>query len=232
MDGRAVQLLLRAGPEELRLRRQPDLDHPEARRRRVDFSAPVLHGAAGGGRAKGSTPRRPVARRPEGRQARRPDRHDQPRRRQRRSIKPTQQPKVFNDSNDVVTALKQGQVDAVVVDLPTAFYLTAAQVPRPKIVGQFDAPGGDEWGALLEGLAADRLRDPGARRAGRRTARSKQMTQQWMGDAAGAPELTEQARPSAAARSARRPGARRRRRGAAIAASRRSSCSAAWPRWS
>ncbi len=66
------------------------------------------------------------------------------------SIKPSKQPKVFNDSNDVVTALKQNQVDAVVIDLPTAFYLTAAQVPSAKIVGQFEAPGGDAWGALLE----------------------------------------------------------------------------------
>ena len=35
-------------------------------------------------------------------------------------IAPDTEPQVFNDSNDVVTALKQGQVDAVVVDLPTA----------------------------------------------------------------------------------------------------------------
>jgi polar amino acid transport system substrate-binding protein len=36
-------------------------------------------------------------------------------------VKPKSQPQVFNDSNDVVSALKNGQVDAVVVDLPTAF---------------------------------------------------------------------------------------------------------------
>ena len=39
------------------------------------------------------------------------------------------EPQVFDNSNDVVSALKNGQVDAVVVDVPTAFYLTAAQVP-------------------------------------------------------------------------------------------------------
>jgi polar amino acid transport system substrate-binding protein len=66
------------------------------------------------------------------------------------SIKPSQQPQVFNDSNDTVRALKGGRVDAIVVDLPTAFYLTAAQVPQAKIVGQFAAPGGDRWGMLLE----------------------------------------------------------------------------------
>jgi polar amino acid transport system substrate-binding protein len=65
-------------------------------------------------------------------------------------IDPTTQPKVFNDSNDVVAALKAKQVDAVVTDLPTAFYITSAQVPSAQIVGQFTAPGGDSWGALLE----------------------------------------------------------------------------------
>jgi polar amino acid transport system substrate-binding protein len=66
------------------------------------------------------------------------------------SIKPAGQPQVFNDSNDTVRALKGKRVDAIVVDLPTAFYLTAAEVPQAKIVGQFQAPGGDRWGLLLE----------------------------------------------------------------------------------
>ncbi|MDO9408370.1 ABC transporter substrate-binding protein [Patulibacter sp.] len=65
------------------------------------------------------------------------------------SIAPSTQPKVYDTSNDVVTALKQGQVDAVVVDLPTAFYLTGAQVEGSSILGHFDAPGGDRWGAVL-----------------------------------------------------------------------------------
>jgi polar amino acid transport system substrate-binding protein len=105
------------------------------------------------------------------------------------SIQPSQDPKVFNDSNDVVTALKQKQVDAVVVDLPTAFFLTAAQVPSAKIVGQFEAPGGDAWGALLEkgseltacvSKAITTLESEG---------RLAELEDQWMGDAAGAPEL-------------------------------------------
>jgi polar amino acid transport system substrate-binding protein len=64
-------------------------------------------------------------------------------------IQPTSDPQVFDTSNDVVSALKQGQVDAAVVDTPTALYLTAVQVPDAGIVGEFPAPGGDEWGALL-----------------------------------------------------------------------------------
>ena len=66
------------------------------------------------------------------------------------SIQPSSEPQVFDTSNDVVSALKQGQVDAIVVDVPTAYFLTATQVTDASIVGQFPAPGGDEWGALLE----------------------------------------------------------------------------------
>jgi polar amino acid transport system substrate-binding protein len=65
-------------------------------------------------------------------------------------IQPTNDPQVFDTSNDVVSALKNEQVDAVVVDVPTAFFLTAVQIPEATTVGQFPAPGGDQWGALLE----------------------------------------------------------------------------------
>jgi polar amino acid transport system substrate-binding protein len=65
-------------------------------------------------------------------------------------VQPSDDPEVFQTSNDVVSALKNDQVEAVVVDVPTAFYLTAVQVPEATVVGQFSAPGGDEWGVLLE----------------------------------------------------------------------------------
>jgi polar amino acid transport system substrate-binding protein len=105
-------------------------------------------------------------------------------------IKPSQQPQVFNDSNDVVQALKQGKVDGVVVDLPTAFYVTAAQVEGAKIAGQFKAPGGDKWGALLQkgspltpcvSKAVDALRSSGE---------LERIQRRELGKAAGAPELT------------------------------------------
>jgi polar amino acid transport system substrate-binding protein len=105
------------------------------------------------------------------------------------TIDPSAQPQVFNSSNDVVTALKNEQIDAVVVDLPTALYLTAAQVPAATVVGQFSAPGGDQWGALLAkgspltacvSEAVDELRGSGE---------LAKLTKRWMSDAAGAPEL-------------------------------------------
>jgi polar amino acid transport system substrate-binding protein len=105
------------------------------------------------------------------------------------SIQPDEDPKVFNDSNDVVTALKQGQVDAVVIDLPTAFYLTAAQVPSATIVGQFTAPGGDAWGALLEKDSALTPCVDRAITALRDSGELEQITERWMGASAGAPVL-------------------------------------------
>lgn len=64
-------------------------------------------------------------------------------------IKPNTQPQVFNTSNDVVNAFKIHRVDAIVVDLATAFELTATELPHTTIAGQFSAPGGDRWGVLL-----------------------------------------------------------------------------------
>jgi polar amino acid transport system substrate-binding protein len=64
-------------------------------------------------------------------------------------IKPSNQPQVFNTSNDVVAAFKIHRVDAIVVDLATAFQLTATALPHTTIAGQFSAPGGDTWGLLL-----------------------------------------------------------------------------------
>jgi polar amino acid transport system substrate-binding protein len=105
------------------------------------------------------------------------------------TIEPSKQPKVFNDSNDTVAALKQGQVAAIVVDLPTALYLTAAEIPKAKVVGQFDAPGGDTWGAVLskDSSLTDCVNDAIA--ALKSSGELDQLTQQWMSDSAGAPEL-------------------------------------------
>jgi polar amino acid transport system substrate-binding protein len=104
-------------------------------------------------------------------------------------IQPDSKPEVFNSSNDVIQALKNEQIDAVVVDLPTALYLTAVQVPAATVAGQFEAPGGDQWGALLEkessltacvSQAVEELESSGE---------LQQITDRWMSQATGAPEL-------------------------------------------
>ena len=66
------------------------------------------------------------------------------------TIQPTQQPMVYNDTNDAKSALEAGQIDGIVVDLPTAYYVTAAEFDNAKIVGQFPAQeGGEQFGLLM-----------------------------------------------------------------------------------
>lgn len=104
-------------------------------------------------------------------------------------IQPSTDPKVFDNSNDVVSALNQGQVDAIVVDLPQAIYLRDAIVSGSSVVGQFDAPGGDQWGAVLDkgsqmtacvSQAIENLEDDGT---------LEEITDKWMSGAADAPKL-------------------------------------------
>jgi polar amino acid transport system substrate-binding protein len=105
-------------------------------------------------------------------------------------IQPSAKASVFNTQIDVVNALKNKQVDAIVVDLPTAFYVTAAQVEGSKIVGQLPAAGEDEqFGLLLEkdnplvdclNQALGELKSSGE---------LQQITDRWLSSAAGAPVL-------------------------------------------
>lgn len=107
-------------------------------------------------------------------------------------IKPSAEPNVYNDQVDAVNALKNKQVDAIVVDLPTAFYVTAAQVENSAIVGQFSATSGtpEEFGLVMEkgsalkpcvDKAVDSLKSKGE---------LAKIEQEWLGSAAGAPELS------------------------------------------
>jgi polar amino acid transport system substrate-binding protein len=56
-------------------------------------------------------------------------------------IDPDAEASVYNDNTDVQSALNAGQIDAFVVDFPTALYITAVTMDDGVIVGQFDAPG-------------------------------------------------------------------------------------------
>lgn len=65
-------------------------------------------------------------------------------------IKPSQSPSVFDTNSAAVQALKNKQIDGLVVDLPTAFYMTAAQLDNGVIVGQLPRTGTTEqFGAVL-----------------------------------------------------------------------------------
>jgi len=66
-------------------------------------------------------------------------------------IQPSQDPAVFDTNDQAVQALKNGQIDGIVVDLPTAFFVVAAELDAGVIVGQFPAVGEQErFGMVLE----------------------------------------------------------------------------------
>jgi polar amino acid transport system substrate-binding protein len=58
--------------------------------------------------------------------------------------------KVYATNDRAVFALKDKLIDGVVVDLPTAFYVTAVQVPNSKILGQFESKTGEHFGMVLQ----------------------------------------------------------------------------------
>jgi polar amino acid transport system substrate-binding protein len=66
------------------------------------------------------------------------------------TIKPSKQTSVFDTNDAAVAALKNGQIEGLVVDLPTAFYVTSAQVPNSKIIGQFESTTGEHFGMVFE----------------------------------------------------------------------------------
>ena len=107
-------------------------------------------------------------------------------------LAPSQAVSVFNDNAAAVSALKNGQVDGLVVDLPTAFYLVAAEIDDGLIVGQIPAAQGgtsDQLGILMANdspLTACTTQAVGALRADGTLDR---LAETWLGSGAGAPTL-------------------------------------------
>jgi polar amino acid transport system substrate-binding protein len=107
-------------------------------------------------------------------------------------VKPSAEPAVFNKNEDAATALGNGQIDGLVVDLPTAFYITGSeQVKNSTILGQLAGTGGskEQFGLVLDKgsaltpcvtQAVDALRADGT---------LKKLEEQWLARSAGAPVL-------------------------------------------
>lgn len=106
-------------------------------------------------------------------------------------IQPASPPAVFNSNDDAKLALTNGQVDAIVVDLPTAFYITGAELDGGKIIGQLPLAGGtpEQFGIVLDkgsaltacvSQAVDTLRAAGTLTA---------LETEWLASAGTAPEL-------------------------------------------
>ena len=67
------------------------------------------------------------------------------------TIEPEQKPAVYDTNNDAISALKAKQIDGIVVDFPTALYMSAVQLEGGKVVGRLPAPeDGEYFGVVLE----------------------------------------------------------------------------------
>ena len=107
-------------------------------------------------------------------------------------IAPVDGAQVFDSNEDAVLALQSGTIDALVVDLPTAFYLTAVKLDGGSIVGQLprgDGKSGDDFGLLLPKdsplteavtAAVDELREDGTLDA---------LAEEWLNNAGNVPLL-------------------------------------------
>ncbi|PWI19095.1 amino acid ABC transporter substrate-binding protein [Streptomyces sp. Act143] len=106
-------------------------------------------------------------------------------------VKPTQDAAVYGKNDQAKSALKNGQVDAIVTDLPTAFYITAAEVTDAKIVGQFENQGGtpEQFGLVLDKGSALTPCVTEAVNALREDGTLAKIEQQWLSDAVDAPVL-------------------------------------------
>ncbi len=107
------------------------------------------------------------------------------------TVAPTTAPSVFNNSQDTVQALKGGQVDAIVVDLPTALYLVAAELDDGVVVGQFaDTSGGDQFGLVLPKGSALTAAVTGAVDALRADGTLDSLTKTWLSETVNVPVLS------------------------------------------
>ena len=74
-------------------------------------------------------------------------------------IAPDQEPFIYNDNNAAKAALNAKQVDALVLDLPTALYVSAAEIEGTEVFGQFPTEGDDPEQFGLVFAEGNTLRD-------------------------------------------------------------------------
>ncbi len=106
-------------------------------------------------------------------------------------IQPDADPLVFEDTNVAKQAMQNGQVDAILADLPTAFYISAVEIPGSQLIGQFQPETGEQeqFGMLFEqgsellpcvNRALETLTDDGT---------LADIEQEWLSDVVSVPEL-------------------------------------------
>jgi len=106
------------------------------------------------------------------------------------TIKPTTQTAVYPQNATAVQSLKNGQINGLVVDLPTAFYVTAVQVPHSEVLGQFTSGGGAGYFGMVfsKGNPLAKCVDKALAKL-RTNGTLHQIQQKWLSKATGAPVL-------------------------------------------
>ncbi|MFF5056911.1 transporter substrate-binding domain-containing protein [Micromonospora sp. NPDC000663] len=105
-------------------------------------------------------------------------------------IKPSAKPQVYNSNDDAKKALQNGQLDGLVVDLPTAFFITGAEITDATIVGQVPQVGVPEaFGLLLDRNSPLTSCVSGAIGQLSEAGTLTQLEQKWLAQVAGAAEL-------------------------------------------
>jgi polar amino acid transport system substrate-binding protein len=106
-------------------------------------------------------------------------------------IQPEQEPFVYNDNSAAKAALDAQQIDGIVLDLPTAFFVSAVEIEGTTVIGQFPPPEGEteQFGLVFEdgnplrdcvNEALASLEDAGT---------LEELEQEWLSDAVGAPVI-------------------------------------------
>jgi polar amino acid transport system substrate-binding protein len=64
------------------------------------------------------------------------------------TVKPTEDPKVYDSTNDAKSALESGQIDVFVTDLVTTVYLRDIEIEGSTVIGKY--PRNEQFGMLFE----------------------------------------------------------------------------------
>ncbi|HEX2729204.1 MAG TPA: transporter substrate-binding domain-containing protein, partial [Rubrobacteraceae bacterium] len=64
------------------------------------------------------------------------------------TVRPDEELKIYDTTNDAKSALEAGQIDAFVTDLVTTVYLRDVEIEGSKVVGKY--PSEEQFGALFE----------------------------------------------------------------------------------
>jgi polar amino acid transport system substrate-binding protein len=105
-------------------------------------------------------------------------------------VQPSAEPQVYDDLAGAVQDLKSGAIDGVVVDLPSAFFITAVQIPKGVVVGQFEAESQEYFAFAFEtgsplvqcvDMALQEMKADGT---------LDQIQQEWLADKTNAPFLS------------------------------------------